>query len=65
MEISKCLRGMGPVYLNDIFVKQEIKNLIRANQTVDKNRAIGRSVFRYYGSKSCNDMPFEIYNADN
>ena len=41
MEVFKCFHGMNPMYLNNLFCKQEIKydlrDLIRATQILNKD----------------------------
>ena len=65
----KCFHGMNPMYLNNLFCKQEIKYNLRDKTLLEQPRfstkTYGYRSFRYYGSKLWNALPFEITNTDN
>ena len=69
MEMFKCSHGMNPMYLNNLFCKQEIKYNLRDKPLLEQPRfstkKYGYRSFRYYGSKLWNALPFEITNTDN
>ena len=69
MEMFKCFHGMNPMYLNNLFCKQEIKYNLRDKTLLEQPRfstkTYGYRSFRYYGSKLWNALPFEITNTDN
>ena len=54
MEIFKCFYSMYPVYLTNLFCKQEIRYNLRY-KTVEQptfcTKTYGNRSFRYYGSK--------------
>ena len=68
MEIFKCCHGMNPMYLNDLFCKQEMKYVLRAKTLLEQpkfsTKNYGYTSFRYYGTKLWNALPFEIKNTD-
>ena len=67
MEVFKCFHGMNPMYLNNLFCKQEIKYDLRGKTSLEQPKfsakTYGFRSFRYYGSKLWNDFPFEIKNT--
>ena len=69
MEMFKCFHGMNPMYLNNLFCKQEIKYNLRDKTLLEQpsfsTKTYGYRSFRYYGSKLWNALPFEITNTDN
>ena len=69
MEVFKCFRGMNPMYLNNLFCKQEIKYDLRDKTLLEQpkfsTKTYGYSSFKYYGSKLWNALPFEIKNTEN
>ena len=69
MEIFKCFHGMNPMYLNNLFCKQEIKYNLRDKTLLEQptfsSKTYGYRSFRYYGSKLWNAPPFQITNTDN
>ena len=68
MEIFKCCHGMNPMYLNDLFCKQETKYDLRDKTLLEQpkfsTKTYGYRSFRYYGAKLWNALPFEIKNTD-
>ena len=69
MEVFKCFHGMNPMYLNNLFCKQEIKYNLRDKTLLEQpkfsTKTYGYRSFKYYGSKLWNALPFEINNTDN
>ena len=69
MEIFKCLHGMDPMYLNNLFYKQEMKYNLRDNTLLKQpkfsTKTYGYRSFICYGSTLWNALPFEITNTDN
>ena len=69
MEVFKCFHGMNPMYLNNLFCKQEIKYDLRDKTLLEQpkfsTKTYGYSSFKYYGSKLWNALPFEIKNTEN
>ena len=69
MEVFKCFHGMDPMYLNNLFCKQEIKYDLRdktlSEQPKFSTKTYGYRSFKYYGSKLWNALPFEIKNREN
>ena len=68
MEIFKCCHGTNPIYLNDLFCKQEMKYDLRdktlLEQPKSSTKTYGCRSFRYYWAKLWNALPFEIKNTD-
>ena len=69
MEVFKCFHGMNPMYLNNLFCKQEIKYDLRDTTLLEQpkfsTKTYGYRSFKYYGSKLWNALPFEIKNTEN
>ena len=69
MEVFKCFHGMNPMYLNNLFCKQEIKYDLRDKTLLEQpkfsTKTYGYRSFKYYGSKLWNALPFEIKNTEN
>ena len=68
MEVFKCFHGMNPMYLNNLFCKQEIKYNLRDKTLLEQpkfsTKTYGYRSFKYYGSKLWNALPFEIKNTE-
>ena len=68
MEIFKCCHGMNPMYLNDLFYKQETKYDLRDKTLLEQpkfsTKTYGYRSFRYYEAKLWNALPFEMKNTD-
>ena len=60
---------MNPMYLNNLFCKQEIKYDLRDKTLLEQpkfsTKTFGFRSFKYYGSKLWNALPFEIKNTEN
>ena len=60
---------MKPMYLNNLFCKQEIKYDLRDKTLLEQpkfsTKTYGYRSFKYYGSKLWNALPFEIKNTEN
>ena len=59
---------MDPMYLNNLFYKQEMKYNLRDNTLLEQpkfsTKTYGYRSFIYYGSTLWNALPFEITNTD-
>ena len=55
IEVFKCINGMNPTYLSDMFTLKEQPHNMRDQMTVFlpkfKTRTYGYRSFRYYGAK--------------
>ena len=69
MEVFKCFHGMNPMYLNNLFCKQERKYDLRDKTLLEQpkfsTKTYGYRSFKYYGSKLWNAHPFEIKKTEN
>ena len=67
-EIFKCCHCMNPMYLNELFCKQEMKYDLRDKTLLEQpkfsTKTYGYRSFRYYGAKLWNALPFEIKKTD-
>ena len=68
MEVFKCFHGMNPMYLNNLFRKQEIKYDLSYKTLLEQpklsTKTYGYRSFKYYGSNLLNALPFEIKDTD-
>ena len=67
IEVFKCINGMNPTYLSDMFTIKEQPYNMRDQMTVFlpkfKTRTYGYRSFRYYGAKVWNSLPTNIKSA--
>ena len=68
MEVFKCFHGMNPMYLNNLFCKQEIKYDLRDTTLLEQpkfsTKTYGYRSFKYFGSKLWNALPLDTENYD-
>ena len=67
IEVSKCFHGLNPAYLNDIFIQPSLKYSLRDSCRLEQPKfrtfTYGLRSFRYYGSKLCNLLPYQVKNT--
>ena len=67
IEVYKCINGIAPKYLQDLFIKQNHRYGMRNSSNVMLNRfqtvKYGYSSFKYLGAKIWNNLPNEVKNA--
>ena len=67
MEVYKCLNGLNPVYLNDLFkikaVKYDLRNSSILEQPKFNTVKFGYKSVSYYGSKLWNQLPNDVKNS--
>jgi hypothetical protein len=67
IEVFKCVNGLNPPYLNDLFEINNTGYNLRDNcllkQPKFNTKRHGFRSFRYYGSKLWNSLPVDIKNA--
>ena len=68
IEMFKCVNGINPKYLNDMFTlpdsNYEFRNEKRVLQPKFQTYRYGYKSFRYFGSKIWNMLPHNIKNVE-
>ena len=59
IEVYKCINGLNPKYLNDLFIVKECKYDLRDDSVINRNKV----QTRYYGLKSFKDYGAKIWNV--
>ena len=69
IEVFKCVRGINPSYLNDMFTEPsscyDFRNPSRLLQPQFNTYTFGYKSFRYFGSKVWNLLPSNLKRCDN
>ena len=69
IEVFKCVRGINPSYLNDMFIdptsNYDFRHSSRLLQPKFNTYKFGYKSFRYFGSKVWNFLPAKIKKSDN
>ena len=69
IEMYKCVHGLNPPYLNELFVSKDTRyNLCgskRLQQPEFQTVRYGFKSFRYYGSKLWNSLPADVKHSEN
>ena len=69
IEVYKCVNGINPKYLNDMFIAHvsnyNFRNQHRLVQPQFKTHKFGYKSFKYFGSKIWNSLPSHIKSSDN
>ena len=64
IEMFKCVHGLNPPYLNELFINKDtpynLRDSNRLQQPEYKTVRYGFKSFRYYGSKIWNALPTEV-----
>lgn len=67
VEMFKCVNGINPVYLNEMFAapvsNYNFRNQKRLLQPMFNTYRYGYKSFRYFGSKVWNILPYDIKNV--
>ena len=68
IEVYKCVNGLNPPYLNDLFEINDtgynLRDNCRLKQPKFSTMKYGFRSFRYYGSKLWNTLPVDIKNSE-
>ena len=68
IEMFKCIHGLNPPYLNEMFTKSpnvyNLRDHDRVVQPKFNTVAYGYKSFRYYGAKLWNSLPLEVKDTD-
>ena len=69
IEMFKCVHGLNPPYLNELFINKNtpynLRDSNRLQQPEYKTVRYGFKSFRYYGSKLWNALPTEVKQSEN
>lgn len=69
IEMYKCVHGLNPLYLNDLFeannVEYNLRDKYRLKQPIFQTMKYGFRSFRYYGAKLWNALPVDIKKCEN
>ena len=67
IEVYKCINGINPKYLNDLFTIKERKYQLRNVSIIDRDKVQttnhGLKSFKYYGAKIWNSLPNSCKSA--
>ena len=68
-EMYKCVHGLNPPYLNELFVSKNTRYNLRDSNRLQQPEfqtvRYGFKSFLYYGSKLWNFLPSEVKNSEN
>ena len=69
IEMYKCVHGLNPPYLNELFVSKQTRYNLRDNNRLQQPEfqtvRYGFKSFRYYGSKLWNSLPADVKHSEN
>ena len=69
IEMYKCVHGLNPPYLNELFVSRitryNLRDSNRLQQPECQTVRYGFKSFRYYGSKLWNSLPADVKHSEN
>jgi hypothetical protein len=69
LELYKCVNGLNPNYLNELFMKHSVNYNLRDNnlllQPKFRTTRFGLKSFRYIGAKLWNELPLKIKESKN
>ena len=67
VEMYRCVRGLNPEYLNDMYAIKEceyaLRDCSRIQQSKFKTYTFGYKSFQYYGAKVWNSIPIHVKNS--
>ena len=67
IEVYKCIHGLNPSYLNELFEIKSVKYNLRDNTILKQDKfntvKFGFKSFQYYGSKLWNHLPNDIKDS--
>ena len=68
IEVFKCIHGLNPGYLNELFsphsVVYNLRDPFRLEQPKFNTMKFGFKSFRYYGAKLWNSLPKDVKDTD-
>ena len=68
IEVFKCVNGINPPYLNNMFTQKSIGYNLRDSSILEQNKfttlRYGYKSFRYFGSKLWNSLPHDVKNSE-
>ena len=68
IEVYKCVRGLNPTYMNNLFEISDpdysLRDPFRLKQPKYDTKTFGYRSFRYHGSKLWNLLPVEVKSSE-